>query len=161
MVSVNLQKKDNGGWTGTIDIPMQNAKGLPLSNIVIEAKSVSFAIAAIPGSPTFQGTLSEDSNSISGDFTQGLGKFMFKLSRSQGGQPAPLRRPQEPSAPLPYQAVDVAFENKGAGVKLAGTLTLPRVAGPVAAVVLITGSEPKTVTNRLPVISRFLFSRIT
>jgi len=140
MVSVNLQKKDDSGWIGTIDIPMQNAKGLPLSNIVIEAKSVVFSIGGIPGNPTFKGNVSEDGNSISGDFIQGAGQFKFKLSRAQDGQARTARRSQEPSAPFPYQEVDITFENKGAGIKLAGTLTLPRSTTTVPAVVLITGS---------------------
>jgi len=143
IVSVNLQQKDDGGWTGTIDIPMQNAKGLPLSNIAIEGASISFSIAGVPGDPTFKGKLSEDGSAISGDFTQGPGKFMFKLTRSQTGRAAALNRPQEPQPPFPYDAEEVSFENKEAGIKLAGTLTLPRSPRPAPGVVLITGSGPQ------------------
>jgi hypothetical protein len=60
VVSVSLQQKDDGTWSGITDIPAQDAKGLPLSNIAIEAASISFSIAGIPGNPSFKGKLSED-----------------------------------------------------------------------------------------------------
>jgi len=50
-------------------------------------------------------------------------------------KPVPAR-PQEPKKPYPYLAEEVAYENKAAGVKFAGTLTLPRSGGPFPAVLL-------------------------
>lgn len=142
LVSENLQQKDDGTWSGTIDIPAQNAKGLPLSNIAIETASISFSIAGIPGNPSFKGKLSEDANTISGDYTNAFGKVTFKLTRSATGRPFAFSRPQEPKPPLPYDAVEVSFENRRAGINLAGTLTLPRAPRPSPAAVLITGSRP-------------------
>jgi pimeloyl-ACP methyl ester carboxylesterase len=52
-------------------------------------------------------------------------------------------RPQEPKKPYPYDEEEVGYENKRAGVKLAGTLTIPRGKGPFSAVLLITGSGPQ------------------
>ena len=52
-------------------------------------------------------------------------------------------RPQTPKKPFPYDEQEVVYENKKAGVKLAGTLTLPRSGGPCPAVLLITGSGPQ------------------
>ncbi|MHC4243931.1 MAG: alpha/beta hydrolase family protein, partial [Planctomycetota bacterium] len=51
-----------------------------------------------------------------------------------------LHRPQEPKKPYPYIEEEVTYENEKAGIKLAGTLTLPRSEGPFPAVILITGS---------------------
>jgi hypothetical protein len=56
---------------------------------------------------------------------------------------AVAQRPQEPAKPYPYREEEVAYENKKAGVKLAGTLTLPLSDGPFPAVLLITGSGPQ------------------
>jgi len=53
---------------------------------------------------------------------------------------AALKRPQVPAKPYPYDEEEVVYENRQAGVKLAGTLTLPRTNSPCAAVLLITGS---------------------
>jgi pimeloyl-ACP methyl ester carboxylesterase len=50
------------------------------------------------------------------------------------------QRPQEPKKPYPYQEAEVVCENKKAGVRLAGTLTLPLSGGPFPAVLLLTGS---------------------
>jgi pimeloyl-ACP methyl ester carboxylesterase len=52
-------------------------------------------------------------------------------------------RPQEPKKPFPYHEESVVFENRAAGVKLAGTLTRPRVEGTVPAVVLLSMSGPQ------------------
>lgn len=142
-VIVNLQQKDDRSWTGTIDIPMQNAKGVPLANIMVEGASVSFTITGGPGNPVFNGMFSEDGNTISGDFAQGPAKFPFKLARSQTGQLARPNRPQEPPKPYPYEEREVRYENKKAGIQLAGTLTLPRSSGPFPAAILITGSGPQ------------------
>jgi pimeloyl-ACP methyl ester carboxylesterase len=60
----------------------------------------------------------------------------------RGKPPAPVR-PQTPVRPYPYGEEEVRFENKGAGVTLAGTLTLPAGKGSFPAVVLITGSGPQ------------------
>ena len=85
-VVVSLQQKDDRSWSGTIDIPMQGAKGLPLGNIAVDGASVAFSIMGVPGNPTFTGKLSDDGNAISGDFTQGPGRFPFKLGRGQAGE---------------------------------------------------------------------------
>lgn len=79
-VSVNFDSTETG-WSGTIDIPMQNARDLPLSGITADAENVEFAIAGVPGEPTFSGTLSEDGKSIAGDFIQAGQNFTFELTR--------------------------------------------------------------------------------
>jgi pimeloyl-ACP methyl ester carboxylesterase len=49
-------------------------------------------------------------------------------------------RPQNPAKPYTYREEEVSFENSGAGIKLAGTLTIPPGKGPFPAVVLVAGS---------------------
>jgi hypothetical protein len=80
-VVVNLQQKEDRSWTGTIDIPMQGAQGLPLVNITVEGRSISFSINGVPGNPTFKGMLADDGSTIGGDLTQGPATFPFKLTR--------------------------------------------------------------------------------
>lgn len=80
-VRVDLATGEGSAWKGDIDIPAQNAKDLPLSAIQVEGSSVSFAIAGIPGAPTFKGTLAADGQSLGGDFSQGGQTFSFKLER--------------------------------------------------------------------------------
>ena len=80
-VEVDLGKNSKGEWMGTISIPAQNMKGFPLSNVAGQAKSVSFLMKGIPGDPTFQGALSPDGKTISGDFSQGGVSLPFSLIR--------------------------------------------------------------------------------
>src|SRR5262249_3461425 len=47
---------------------------------------------------------------------------------------------QDPTRPYPYREEEVAYDNAGAGARLAGTLTLPDAKGPFPAVILLTGS---------------------
>ncbi|MGA7616710.1 MAG: serine hydrolase [Thermoanaerobaculia bacterium] len=81
-VSVDLSQM-NGAWSGAISIPLQNAKDLPLTKISVTGSSVWFSIAGIPGNPTFTGSLSSDSQRITGKFTQGGQTFPFALERKQ------------------------------------------------------------------------------
>lgn len=135
-VKVDLTINDSD-WSGTIDIPTQGAKGLPLSDIHVEENDesvhVKFSIRGVPGNPTFDGQLQE--GAISGTFTQGGATFGFQLSRESVKGPA---RPQEPKPPFPYKIEEVTFQN--GTVNLAGTLTLPQGDGPFPAVLLISGS---------------------
>jgi uncharacterized protein len=54
-----------------------------------------------------------------------------------------ILRPQEPKKPYPYLEEEVIYENREAGIKLAGTLTLPSEQDSFPAVLLITGSGPQ------------------
>ena len=98
-VIVSLQQNEDRTWSGTVDIPMQGAKALSLTNITVEGASVSFSITGVPGNPTFKGTLAEDRGTITGDFTQGPAKFPFKLTRSQSRYEQGVRRSQRKSYP--------------------------------------------------------------
>ena len=57
---------DDSNWSGTIDIPAQSAKGLPLSEIHVEENDedvrVKFSIRGVPGNPTFDGKLQDESH---------------------------------------------------------------------------------------------------
>ena len=77
---------DGDAWTGAIDIPAQGAAGMPLAPVTVDADSVSFVIAGVPGDPTFDGAV--DGDALTGTFTQGGQSFPFTLSRVATGAPA-------------------------------------------------------------------------
>jgi pimeloyl-ACP methyl ester carboxylesterase len=141
-VLVTLQQKEDRSWTGTIDIPMQGAKGLALMNITVEGAVLSFSMTSVSGN-TFKGTLADDGGTIAGDLIQGLVKFPFKLVRNQTVQATKPNRPQEPQKPYPYEEREVSYENRKAAIRLAATLTIPRSIGPFPAAILIAGSGPQ------------------
>jgi hypothetical protein len=80
-VEIDLDKTTKE-WVGSIAIPAQNASGLPLESISVTNGQLKFRIKGGPGEPTFNGALSKDGQTITGDFTQGGSSFPFKLSRS-------------------------------------------------------------------------------
>ena len=80
-VQVHLSM-EAGAWKGSIDIPAQNLKSVPLEEIKADGLSIVFAIAGIPGHPTFKGMLAADGAWITGDMTQGGASFPFKLARA-------------------------------------------------------------------------------
>ncbi len=67
-VEVDLASKGAGTWHGTISIPSQGTKGLPLSEVSVKGTAVTFAIPQAPGDPRFAGTLSADGKTIAGNF---------------------------------------------------------------------------------------------
>lgn len=78
---LDFEKQDDGTWTGDISIPAQGAQDLPLSNIKLEGTNATFAIAGVPGEPTFNGTFSEDGKQLTGNFTQSGQTFPFQIDR--------------------------------------------------------------------------------
>jgi hypothetical protein len=68
---------------GNIDIPAQGAMDLPLGDIQIEGKKISFKIVhpGAQGDPTFKGELDEAGKKISGDFSQGPATGTFSMEK--------------------------------------------------------------------------------
>ena len=120
---------------GTLDVPAQGIRAMPLADVSADGGTVRFAVPDLPGGASFAGTLAADGSAIGGTFTQGGAQYPLVLRRGEVAAPA---RPQEPRPPLPYRAEDVTY--RGAAGDLAGTLTLPEGTGPFPAVLLITGT---------------------
>jgi len=81
-IEVDFVQKESA-WEGAISIPMQGAKDLPLANIKIDEEAVAFEMEGVPGEPKFAGKLTEDGQTISGDFTQGGVSATFSLERRE------------------------------------------------------------------------------
>lgn len=131
--------KTENGFSSTMDSPDQGAKGIPMTATSFEDSilKITFAAANIE----YQGTLGKD-HIIVGTFKQGGMSFPMNLSKEKI-EKEKRNRPQEPTQPYPYYSEDLTFENKNAGIRLAGTLTLPSKAGVFPVVILISGSGPQ------------------
>ena len=77
---IDLVARSADKWEGAAAFPEMNAKGLVLSAIAVQGQAVTFGIKGVPGDPTFKGTLSKDSKTLSGDFTQGPVAGTFTLA---------------------------------------------------------------------------------
>jgi CubicO group peptidase (beta-lactamase class C family) len=81
-ILVDFAPGAGGAWTGTISIPMQGARQLPLKNVEFDGSDVVFAIEGPPGDPSFTGTLSEDGASIAGNLSQSGQTYPFEITRT-------------------------------------------------------------------------------
>jgi len=89
-VHIDLVARSADKWEGSAAFPDMNAKGLVLTGIAVQGQAVTFAIKGTPGDPTFKGTLSKDSKTLSGDFTQGPVAGTFTLAwKGEGKVEAP------------------------------------------------------------------------
>ncbi|NDK55152.1 alpha/beta hydrolase family protein [Pontibacter fetidus] len=129
--------QDNkGALTATMDSPDQGAKGIPVTSVKLVQDSLFLDIQAIRG--TYAGKLTGPAT-INGYLKQGGQTMHIPLAK---GETEVAHRPQEPIKPYPYQETEVTIENKTAGIKLAGTLTLPIKNAKAPAVILVNGSGP-------------------
>jgi fermentation-respiration switch protein FrsA (DUF1100 family) len=137
----HIVRDDVGQLSGTMDSPDQGAYGLALSAVEEgENGSVRFEFSMAGGE--FTGRFSDDRRTIEGSWAQGGASLPLLLERTDAEALAPAR-PQEPQPPFPYDALDVEFDNFEAGIRLAGTFTIPAGDGPHPAVALLTGSGPQ------------------
>jgi fermentation-respiration switch protein FrsA (DUF1100 family) len=128
---LNISEKD-GVYSATLDSPNQGAKGIPVSKINFENAKLTLSIAN--AGLEYEGIWQTDS--IVGTFKQNGMVFPLNLKKTE----EIYARPQEPKPPYPYISEDITFENKSAGITLAGTLTMPKEGKNFPAVILVTGS---------------------
>ena len=129
------------GLAATLDSLDQNAKGLPVSSVTLNGAAVKLEMPQIGAA--YEGQRAADGARIDGTFTQQGQRMPLALTRVTNAAQMERPRPQTPAKPYPYREEDVTIDNASAGVRLAGTLTLPQGQGPFTAVVLISGSGPQ------------------
>jgi len=79
-LSIHLENMDKQ-WTGTLDIPKQNIKGMVLSELTVDDDTLSFKLPEVPGNATYSGTFSTSFDQIVGTFTQGGQKLELVFKR--------------------------------------------------------------------------------
>jgi len=135
-VIFTISRGPDNTLTAAYDVPEQNVADAPVDEVAFDNGDVRLEIVPIAG--VFQGKLSEDGSKIDGQWTQGGMTLPLLLERAHSK--LEVKRPQEPKPPIPYRAEEVVFENLEAGIRLAGTLTLPPSGGASPAVLLLSGS---------------------
>jgi hypothetical protein len=81
-VEFDLAKNAKGELVGTFSQPLQGVKGLPLSSLSVEGRSVRFALKAGPDVSTFVAALSADGKTLAGDASQRGESAPFSLTRT-------------------------------------------------------------------------------
>jgi hypothetical protein len=89
--AIDLARDDTGELAGTISIPQQNVKGLPLAKVAVSGAAVNLSVRADQG---FSGVLSSDGQSISGSFSAAGGSAPFTMKRTGDAriEPRPTSR---------------------------------------------------------------------
>jgi pimeloyl-ACP methyl ester carboxylesterase len=135
-----LERGPDGTYSGKLDIPMQGARDVPLEDVQVDDARIAFTLA--PVKATWSAKVSGEALECS--FSQMGVSLPCEMERTTAEAMAaakkPPARPQTPQPPFPYEAVEVEYDNAAAGVHLAGTLTLPKSAGPHPVALLISGS---------------------
>jgi uncharacterized protein len=141
VIKVEPSKEDEKRLEAMFYSPDQSPDGIPVTRVELKDKAVKIVVGVIGG--TFEGTLDDKGDAMTGKWKQGQGSFTLNLKKTDKPSTTARVRPQDPKGPLPYTAEDLTFENKEAGITLAGTLTIPEGKGPFPAAVLVTGSGPQ------------------
>ena len=146
----NITKDVEGKLTATMDSPDQRIEGIPVEEVTFKDGVLHLEVKS--AGAVFEGKVSEDFLVIEGELNQAGQSFPLVLERVE--EIAKINRPQEPKKPYPYKEEEVTYENKEAGITLAGTLTLPPGKSPSPLVLLISGSGPQdrneTIYNHRP-----------
>jgi len=145
-----ISKNPEGTLTATLDSPDQGVTGIPVEEVIFEDNTLRLEVKS--AGAVFEGKVSEDFLVIEGEWKQS-GQIL-PLTVKRVDKAVEIFRPQVPKKPYPYIEEEVVYENKEAGITLAGTLTLPPGKGPSPAVLLISGSGPQdrneTIYNHRP-----------
>ena len=132
--------------SATMDIPMQNAEGLVLSDLVVTNEKIDFVLKP-PKQPKFAWAYYsfERISLTEWDGTLTQVKRSFPTTVKVGEWIGP-NRPQTPIAPFSYQTTEIRVPTSD-NAELAGTLTIPNPdavqIGLVPLVIMITGSGPQ------------------
>jgi pimeloyl-ACP methyl ester carboxylesterase len=130
-LAFHIEEKENG-YSTRLDSPNQGAMGITTTNTILEKNTLTVNIAKLFA--VFEGKVKK--NTIKGTFTQYGKSFDLVLTRGE----IKNNRPQDPQPPYPYISEEIQFENKQAGITLAGTFTFPQTRNHFPAVILISGS---------------------
>ncbi|GAH35450.1 unnamed protein product, partial [marine sediment metagenome] len=145
-----ISKNPDGALTATMDSPDQGATDIPVEEVIFIDNTLRLEVKSARG--VFEGKVSEDFLVIEGEWKQSGQTLSLTLKRVD--KAVEILKPQEPKKPYPYIEEGLVYENKEAGITLAGTLTLPPGKGPLPVVLLISGSGPQdrneTIYNHRP-----------
>jgi pimeloyl-ACP methyl ester carboxylesterase len=145
-----ISKNPDGTLTATLDSPDQGATDIPVEEVIFKDNILRLEVKSAGG--VFEGKVSEDFLVIEGEWKQSGQTLPLTLKRVD--KAVEILRPQVPKKPYPYIEEELVYENKEAGITLAGTLTLPSGKGPSPVVLLISGSGPQdrneTIYNHRP-----------
>lgn len=137
---ISIKKADPDGFSASLDVPMQGAKGIP---VTVKENSDTLLLLDIPAIAASYKARPEGKG-IKGTFSQ-MG-VSLPLELKQIKEVPTAKRPQNPVAPYPYDTKKVTFRGKDKDVTLSGTIAYPvgyTKGMKPKAIVMVTGSGPQ------------------
>jgi pimeloyl-ACP methyl ester carboxylesterase len=134
-LGIHVEAGPCGLLVGELDSPDQGQNGLPLTGVRVSPDSVRFEAQYLDLRITTARRPGEQREAV---MVQRGTTSSIELRR--GVRVTEARRSQEPVRPFPYEEREVRYASRAPGIRLAGTLTLPRVPGRHPAILLISGS---------------------
>ncbi len=138
-------KSEDGSLKATMDSPDQGAKDITVDQISYEENQLKLSVKS--AGISYEGVFGSD-HIVKGTFIQGPYTFPLDLTKNIPEKEI-ITKPQDPIKPYPYMSEDIFFENKKAGITLAGTLTIPFEDRQYPVVILISGSGPQNRDSEL------------
>ena len=80
-VTVDLDRSAKGAWIGSISVNGSTSIDVPLSGVAVDGAAVRFS-ATLPRPASFEGHLSADGTSLSGNASNADGQVPFQLTRT-------------------------------------------------------------------------------
>ena len=124
------------GSNASLNMVDQATGEMPIDDMLHLKDSVAFNLERL--GIHIAGKMDATKDAMKTKFKQRGGEFPITFRRVS--ELPKLARPQTPTAPFPYISEEIVFANQQAGIKVAGTLTIPKSDGKVPAVLLLTGS---------------------
>lgn len=135
-VVLDVSRAANGSLSAILTSIDQGGAKIPFETVLFKDRELHLRSSA--AASEYDGTLNVAGTEISGAWKQDGAVLPLNLHRDANIPSA--QRPQELKGPYPYRQEEVSYLNPVVGIRLGGTLTLPRSTGPFPAVLLITGS---------------------
>jgi hypothetical protein len=135
-MGIVISKTGNNSYKAVLNIIDQATGDIPCDEVIYKNDSIIIRIKGL--GLEIAGILVPENKIIKSEFKQHGGILPVSFTRTD--KLPELLRPQEPKEPFPYVEENVIFENKKAGIRLAGTLTFPNSKEKFPAVILVTGS---------------------
>lgn len=136
--------QSSSGYSGYLTNPSGNQTDL--DQVTSDGSHLHFAVNKL--SLSYDGRWDAGQSAWDGKLTfQQVYPLALKRATVADLAPAIHNRPQEEAiakGPLPYGQQEVVFENGGAHVRFAGTMSVPQGKGPFPAVVLVSGTGHNT-----------------
>jgi uncharacterized protein len=133
-IIISIQEDNN--LKSVLNIIDQSTGNIPCEQTIFRNDSIIIRLTKL--GIEIAGSVDLAGNRLDCQFRQRGGVFPIAFTRVE--KLPELLRPQEPKPPFSYRIEEVVFENKEAGVKLAGTMTLPEKPGRHPAIIMVSGS---------------------